>query len=150
MIRSYADDHRWLFSLGDSEIRRDLLYQAVDSLMSLDNGNMRAEKCAQYILRLDRVFDSPCEQRSCLADGVSARANILGPGFLDPANRPEINALTAPVDSLLHEGPRTGSGAIHPDTSHHEQTPFELDFSELMVPGDLDFLKYFEPSLNVS
>ena len=61
LIRAYADDQRWLFSLGTSEIRRDLLHQAADSLMSLDNGNTRAEKCAQYILRLDRVLDSSRE-----------------------------------------------------------------------------------------
>lgn len=54
------------------------------------------------------------------------------------------------VDGLPHEGPRMGGGLVHPELSHHENAPFELDFSELMVPGDLDFLKYFEPSLNVS
>lgn len=64
LIQAHADDHHWLFSLGNSEIRRDLLYQAVDSLMALDYGNMRAEKCAQYILRLDRVLDSPCKYPS--------------------------------------------------------------------------------------
>ena len=61
LIGAYAESHHWLFSLGTPEIRRELLYQAVDSLMSLDNGNTRAEQCAQYILRLDRVLDSPCE-----------------------------------------------------------------------------------------
>lgn len=61
LIQAYADGQRWLFSLGSAEVRRELLYQAVDSLMSLDNGNTRAEKCAQYIRRLDRVLDSPCE-----------------------------------------------------------------------------------------
>lgn len=54
------------------------------------------------------------------------------------------------MTTLPHEGSRMVGGAIHPDLSHHDQAPFELDFSELMVPGDLDFLKYFEPSLNVS
>lgn len=38
---------------------------------------------------------------------------------------------------------------MHPDLLHHEHTPFELDFSELMVPSDLDFLKYFEPSMHL-
>lgn len=37
---------------------------------------------------------------------------------------------------------------MHPDLLHHEHTLFELDFSELMVPSDLDFLKYFEPSMH--
>lgn len=54
------------------------------------------------------------------------------------------------MDSLAHEGLRAGSGGTHPEVPNHDNPPFELDFSELMVPGDLDFLKYFEPSLNVS
>jgi hypothetical protein len=61
LIRDYADDRHWTFLPGDSEIGRHLLYRAVDSLMALDMGNTRAEQCAQYILRLDRVLDSPCK-----------------------------------------------------------------------------------------
>ncbi|SPO05404.1 uncharacterized protein DNG_08091 [Cephalotrichum gorgonifer] len=118
LIQSYTEDHGWPFSLSNSEIQRNLLYQAVDSLMSLDNGNTRAEKCAQYILRLDRVLDSLYTQ-----------------------NRPRTDTIPALMDTLQHEGSRLNGGALNTDSYHIEQTPFELDFSELMVPGDLDFLK---------
>ena len=73
----------------------------------------------------------------CIAEGSSVWLTFWA---LDTTNRAEIDAIPAPVDS----------GGMHSDVSHHEHTPFELDFSELMVPGDLDFLKYFEPSLNLS
>ena len=81
---------------------------------------------------------------------ASRSAKNFGPDSLGHANRLETAAIPALGDSLPNEGPRISSGAMHPDLSHHEHTPFELDFSELMVPGDFDFLKYFEPSLNVS
>jgi hypothetical protein len=70
--------------------------------------------------------------------------------FSDPANRAKTDGVQAPVESLAQDGLQMGGEDVHhPEHSSLEHMPFKLDFSELMVPSDLDFLKYFEPSLNL-
>ena len=60
LIKAYADSQDDVFSLGNINIDRRLLLQAVETLATLDNGNVRAEKCARYIMKLDRVLDALC------------------------------------------------------------------------------------------
>lgn len=56
LIQAYAKAHEGIFSLGDISIRRELLPQAIQCLMSLDKDNPMTEKCARYTSKLDQVL----------------------------------------------------------------------------------------------
>ena len=64
LIQAYAKAHEGVFSLGDISIRRELLPQAIQCLMSLDKDNPMTEKCARYTSKLDQVLsvlgEPPC------------------------------------------------------------------------------------------
>src|SRR5690606_4792413 len=68
---------------------------------------------------------------------------FLTPSFVGPEDDHKMNSVPPTTKTLLQEGMQTGGQATFTcaDTSYHEHTPFALDFSELMVPSDLDFLK---------
>ena len=51
----------------------------------------------------------------------------------DVVSRPEKGFMAALMD---------------PSLFNHGQTPTGLDLSEFMVPGDLDFLNFFDPNAN--
>ena len=56
LIQAYAKTHEGIFSLGDISIRRELLPQAIQCLMSLDRDNPMTEKCARYTSKLEQVL----------------------------------------------------------------------------------------------
>ncbi|PKS07195.1 hypothetical protein jhhlp_005796 [Lomentospora prolificans] len=125
LIKAYAELQPNVVSLGDVAFRRDLLHQAIECLMSLDHGNVMTEKCARYTMKLDRVLDA-------LNSTTSADMNGTGE-ISDVVSRPEKGFMAALMD---------------PSLFNHGQTPTGLDLSEFMVPGDLDFLNFFDPNAN--
>lgn len=57
LIKLYSECHPDTISLGDIEFNRSHLHQAIECLTSLDDGNVMADKCARYTMKLDRVLD---------------------------------------------------------------------------------------------
>ncbi|PKS08059.1 hypothetical protein jhhlp_006671 [Lomentospora prolificans] len=129
LIKAYADSQDDVFSLGNINIDRRLLLQAVETLATLDNGNVRAEKCARYIMKLDRVLDALYSTTDVESDGASLSTH--------KSTRQAANTSAATIDAMA-------------DLFSQEQTPIGLDMTDLMVPGDLDFLKYFDPNMHLA
>ncbi|CAI4213867.1 unnamed protein product [Parascedosporium putredinis] len=130
LIKAYTDAQDDGLALGNIEIRRGLLLQAVESLATLDIGNLRAEKCARYILKLERALEALSKFND--GRGSDATSTAVGTKPIGQAAGTSVAAMDAMADLFSQE-----------------QTPIGMDMSDLMVPGDLDFLKYFDPNMHL-
>lgn len=145
LIQAYANTHEGLLSLGDVSIKRELLRQAIQCLMSLDKDNPMTEKCARYTSKLDQVLSVLGELylRVSSVPLVHVSADFNVPDSTQPLGN---NGTPANANPLSHAAPGISSPRDAPDLFDLGNTPSGLDLSEFMVPGDLDFLNAFDMS----
>lgn len=146
LIRAYAETHRDLLPLGDVPVRRELLPLAIQCLMSLDKDNRMTEKCARYTLKLDRVLAMLGESFatvSSLTQGRSTDSDIQPVDSTQPMGDSGVPVQAGQQSHAAGPASNT-STSTGPGLFDHGNTPLGLDWSEFMVPGDLDFLKTFD------
>lgn len=102
------------------------------------------EKCARYTLKLDRVLAMLGESFatvSSLTQGMSTDSDIQP---VDSTQSMGDSGVPVQAGQQSHAAGPASNTPIGPGLLDHGNTPLGLDWSEFMVPGDLDFLKTFD------
>lgn len=118
-----------------TDLSKNFLRQAIDTLTLLDNDNRMVEKCAKYISKLYNILEQ-------LEASPVLPSNALKGGHMPLTSMPNYaNTILNPV-TTPNGGPAAGVspqdwGYMVPT---NDPSSFGIDMNEFLVSGDLDLL----------